>query len=820
MKTLKNLPLCLFTCFSLLLLGITDLSATTAQTLTTDHLWVDAVHGSDQNSGKSPATAVRTIQRADELAQPGDTVHILPGIYRETVKLTKNGSPDHPTHYVVERGPGSAIVRGSEPSGSLRWTQLSANTIGLRPDINPSQIYYADLSAWQLDAPPRFLVELGNENQIVARLPMAREPDWHVANEYKHHEFWWAAQGGSGVTDCDPTVNDNCDRPWRAQDQLTDRANDTDPAGIQTGNLATLGNLTGGTLVAMGSLGGHQVCQGTIIAHDVSAGRVTIDKSCQRPLGWGSKYYVENKPYLLDTPGEWWYESKTGRLYLWPPTSGNPATMNVEISRRENGLVLSNRSYTVVEGLTVELFNGNAVHLSNNQIQRSVQNTVRNATLRYAYRGLLLAHGLSEESTAQNVTKGFTLESSEIAYMDGEGIHVSSWWPNGAAANSFTHSPVQDTIIRNNEIHHIGFRSEAKAPIGIAFFLVDRLRFQNNHLHHVAHHGIQFFGSVIQSPKEYGFTPDEIKTGEILIQGNLIEKTCLLAAECSGLNLWGTAPDNHVYRDTLIVGNTIRDILGWSYVSEKRGMWAGGSGSDIQGMGGFGLDLDSASGVHIYRNLIYNTAYGGIRFAGDWFDGDMLIYNNVLANALHGFRIDGSGYYTHPSVNTQVVNNILVNHEGFAIFMTVADEIDPGTTLDHNLYFQNGWRPEGEGGLYKAGILTIQPRLRNNSYHPTLADVREATPWETQGREGNPRFLFYATHDHDPWDGSWASFLLTKDSTQAIDRGASLPSSLTSLLSEFGVNDPYRGGAYDIGRYEWQVLKYVHLPFVMHQTSR
>jgi hypothetical protein len=151
--------------------------------------------------------------------------------------------------------------------------------------------------------------------------------------------------------------------------------------------------------------------------------------------------------------------------------------------------------------------------------------------------------------------------------------------------------------------------------------------------------------------------------------------------------------------------------------------------------------------------------------------------------------------------------------------MTVADHIDPGTTLDHNLYFRNGWRPESQGGLYRAGILTIQPRGTNNTYHPTLTDVREDTPWESHGKEGNPHFASYAVDDHDPWDGSWASFFLTTASTRAIDRGASPPTTLTNLLSKYGISDPRRGGAYDIGRYEWQIFKYVHLPFVVHQTS-
>ena len=65
----------------------------------------------------------------------------------------------------------------------------------------------------------------------------------------------------------------------------------------------------------------HYVYRRNIIAHNITAGRVTVDEDCEREgqpaLGWGSKYYVENHPRLLDNPGEWWYDRQTKHLYLW-----------------------------------------------------------------------------------------------------------------------------------------------------------------------------------------------------------------------------------------------------------------------------------------------------------------------------------------------------------------------------------------------------------------------------------------------------------------------------------------------------------------------
>ena len=178
---------------------------------------------------------------------------------------------------------------------------------------------------------PLCVMELDSEGEVIARLPLAREPDWQVDTEWKHHEFWWAADGGSSVAGCNPASDPdpNCDYPSRSTTQLTDRTNDADPPGVEPGNLTTLGDLTGATLVAMDTLQGHYVYRRTITDHDVGAGRVTVDRICEHDsgsgnpgLGWGSKYYVEGKPHLLDTPGEWWYDDGSGRLYLWPPRRG------------------------------------------------------------------------------------------------------------------------------------------------------------------------------------------------------------------------------------------------------------------------------------------------------------------------------------------------------------------------------------------------------------------------------------------------------------------------------------------------------------------
>ncbi|MFZ6028746.1 MAG: right-handed parallel beta-helix repeat-containing protein [Chloroflexota bacterium] len=787
-----------------------------------DDLWVDAERGSDQNDGLTASSAYRTIQKAADIAGPGTTVHILPGVYRETVRPVLNGTAAEAVVYRAENGPGTVTVRGSEPSSSLAWTQLSANTIGLPAGVDPANIYTADLSSWGMSGSPRFVIQfaaagMGEGSGPGTRLPLAREPDWGVTHEWKTHEFWWAADGGAAPAACDPATDSdhNCDLPQRSMTQLTDRNNDSAPTGVEPGNLATLGDLTGARLIAIDTFQGHYVYSRTITAHDVGSGRITVNAICEHDggsgnpgLGWGTKYFVENKASLLDTPGEWWYDTPNKRLYLWPATPGNPGAQNIEISRRGDGIDLQNRSYVTLDGLTVEIVNRRGVTLHNWTEHKSYGNTLRNLLVQYANYGVYVEQNVAAGEPAGNVIDSFTLENSEVAYTDSQGMRLLDWWENGPAADAFVHPGIRNTLIRGNEFHHLGFRTDGDNAVGLSFGFANQLRFENNHVHHIGHNGVQFSRSVIQSEKTYGFDASEIKTGEILIKDNLFEKSCQLTTDCGELKFWGSPPDHHVFRDVLVIGNIFRDTIGWSYVSEKRQRYTGGEGSEIRGMGAYGLFVDHASGIHAYRNIAYNNAYLGYTLYGVWRDGLMIYTNNVAANSLYGISLGGGQYDTHGSVDTQIYNNILINNEAFGLSVGLVAGRSANTFIDNNLYYNNGWRTYENGGIWHAGAMVVteyNEAHSSSSWKPyaSLPEAQAATPWEDHGVNGDPSVWDYDLADHNLFDGSWPDFHLTPASTSAIDAGlSSLPASLTALLDRFGIADYRSGSAYDIGRYE------------------
>ena len=778
------------------------LSIEVAQPAFAEDLWVDVANGNDSNNGLTATTAFRTIQKAATIAEPGTTIHIMAGIYRETITPANDGTATSRVVFIAQNGNGTVKIRGSEPSSSLSWVQLTSNTIGLRSGVDPTKIYYADLSSWNLSAPPRFVVELDNNQEPAARLLMAREPDFRVDTEWKYHEFWWAADGGETIPSCDPETNSNhnCDSSSRSLTQLIDRTSDTEPVGIEPGNLASPGDLVGATIRIMDNNSGHYSYKRTIATHSVSAGTITVDQICEfdsgtndPALGWGSKYYVEGKPQLLDTPGEWWYDAVTKRLYLWPKTVGNPAMKKIEISMRTNGFKLKNRSYLTLDGLTFEFFNEEAIYHSNAPTDKSYNNIIENCNIRYSNYGISMYQSVAGGTTA-NIISGTLIENCEIEYIDTHALKLNNWW-SGDTPSTFTRAGITNTTIRNNEFHHIGFYSDVSTAIGSLFTHPDKIRLESNYNHHIAHNGMAFNKSTVVSSKTRGFLPSEIKTGEILIKNNIFEKACQLGTDCGALKFWGrTSTNEHVYRDVLIVGNIFRNTYGWTYISEKRKKWEGNL------ISGRGFYSDWCSGLHLYRNIMYNNGFAGIAAYGCWRDGEYTIYNNVFANNFHGIRAN-SPDNTYGCVDTQIKNNIFVNNKysGVSIQTITADLAN--LSIDCNLYNINGWCD----WCTQPGLM-MNNYNSSNRYYQTLDVMRQNTSFEDSGVSGNPNLVSYDGSDHNMYDGSWPDFHLTASSTNAIDAGTSLlPASLRALLQKFGIGDSYSGASYDIGAYEYGV---------------
>jgi hypothetical protein len=79
----------------------------------------------------------------------------------------------------------------------------------------------------------------------------------------------------------------------------------------------------------------------------------------------------------LDSPGEWWLDTKTGILYVWPPST--LATASITVSVLETPIVsVINQTYTTLEGLTIEAGRGMGIYMEGGHHNTIVGCSIRN----------------------------------------------------------------------------------------------------------------------------------------------------------------------------------------------------------------------------------------------------------------------------------------------------------------------------------------------------------------------------------------------------------------------------------------------------------
>lgn len=106
--------------------SILTLAALLLASLTTAHAatWHVATNGNDAAEGCGPAP-LRTIQHAADLAQPGDTILVHAGVYRERINPPRGGTADA-LRIVYEAAPGEKVeIKGSEVV--TNWVQVAGD---------------------------------------------------------------------------------------------------------------------------------------------------------------------------------------------------------------------------------------------------------------------------------------------------------------------------------------------------------------------------------------------------------------------------------------------------------------------------------------------------------------------------------------------------------------------------------------------------------------------------------------------------------------------------------------------------------------------
>lgn len=275
-----------------------------------------AVDGGDNNPG-TQAAPWATIQAAVNRLQPGDTLLVHSGVYRETVTFPRSGTAARPI--TVKASPGEKVViTGCEPVTG--WTLHDA----------AKNIWKAPMP-WTL-GPGRNQVFANGEVLIEARFPNQAAPGLEMPV--------------AGLSRLWPTFGEfsNPD-PVAHPERVVSRLLDGQPGDFWTGALY-YGIHYGGWSAQTGVIESSQA--GEIRVGDRTRHWWSVANNYAADDGRGM---IVGHINALDQPGEWLWQDNT--LYLIPPTGVDLTAAAVEAKRRQLAFDLSGREHIQVEGISV-----------------------------------------------------------------------------------------------------------------------------------------------------------------------------------------------------------------------------------------------------------------------------------------------------------------------------------------------------------------------------------------------------------------------------------------------------------------------------------
>ncbi len=324
----------------------------------------------------------------------------------------------------------------------------------------------------------------------------------------------------------------------------------------------------------------------------------------------GKSCYLENAPEMLDQPGEWYLDRKSGILSYWPKEGEDLTKAEVTAPRLQKTLlkVAGTREHPVINlhfnGLQVQCVDW--LQPSWGYMAMFCCNVAVNDGPKPGHRPIdaavefTQAHTCSFENGKISHTGGMGLclregtseilvEGNEISDLSGGGI--AAGWPNaGAGYLEASPTPLPGEYsgyrICNNYIHHIG--KDYFGAVGILLFPSQGVVISHNLIHHTAYFGIGVAGS--QDPK----VPF---AGDNLIEYNHVHDAMMTTIDGAGIYV----TFGHFGKRTLLRGNVIHDTNGNPYHLK----WGAHPPSA-------GLYLDGNSFGSTYENnLLYSNCAAG-----------------------------------------------------------------------------------------------------------------------------------------------------------------------------------------------------------------
>ncbi len=305
--------------------------------------------GDDEAGDGSQEKPLATIQQAVNKANPGDTVLIAAGVYREGITLPQSGERELPIT-IRGRDGEKVIVDGSQLITG--WQPCAAGESGLTvagvSHPNARQIFKATVPADLADKLRKHFFEAAVRSRP-ARWPVQKRAeglDTALLAEVP------AESHGSKdrITDnvnLDPA---NANSPWH---QLN--------AGLSEKQLAEYWK--GAAVHVWMRKDGNYMQTKKIVGYERNS--LLLDSDLRRELAAGDRYSIIDHPHVLSGPGQF-YVSRTAQadgsvvVYYWP-NDEKSLVEEISVAARSVGIMAIHRQHIIVEGLHIRFFAGEGI---------------------------------------------------------------------------------------------------------------------------------------------------------------------------------------------------------------------------------------------------------------------------------------------------------------------------------------------------------------------------------------------------------------------------------------------------------------------------
>ncbi len=418
--------------------------------------YIDYEAGNDANDGASKGSPWKhhpwdAAAKGKAKAHSGPTTYVFKrgSIYRGALKVKENGTATEPIRLTSDPswGEGEAMFYGSR--------KISG---GWKKTAHPKMPEAGKVWAIDLDTDPRTVWMLNGKK--VTRIDLARDPNWTESNPQDPMSEWYVWDNPKWWTGANQTKINGKPYHWC-----------TDKDKLKGGEDLTGATVWSQWMPVMSSPYPHP-----IVKHDRQKGAIAFGGPwimwASSQIWQGCRYYLEDMPQWLDSPGEFWFDKKGkgGKLYIRLPGDADPNKMAIEVGEYETLIDSTEARHLHISGLAFRFtdwyydYPGPQWHPSREAKQVAIFRlngggediVLRNNTFEHVSMPVRIV------SPSSSMVDGVTFNDNVVRFADNGVITISAG--KGPKKGSVQgHGKVDNVTILRNRIYHTGFRVLAGA---------------------------------------------------------------------------------------------------------------------------------------------------------------------------------------------------------------------------------------------------------------------------------------------------------------------------------------------------------------------